>query len=67
MTDDELYRQYLGGDASAGDQLMLRYGDALTAYLNAFLHHPHDAEDLMLDCFAVDCKITLDKYPIQKK
>lgn len=53
MTDDELYRLYLVGDASAGDQLMLRYGDALTAYLNAFLHHPHDAEDLMLDCFAV--------------
>ena len=51
-SDDELYRQYLAGDASAGDQLMLRYGDQLTAYLDAFLHNRHDAEDLMLDCFA---------------
>ena len=53
MTDDELYRQYLAGDTAAGDQLMLRCGDALTAYLDGFLHHPQDAEDLMLDCFAV--------------
>ena len=53
MSDDRLYRQYLAGDTAAGDQLMLRYGDALTAYLNAFLHHPQDAEDLMLDCFSV--------------
>ena len=50
--DDELYRQYLAGDPSAGDRLMLRYGDRLTAYLDAFLHNPHDAEELMLDCFA---------------
>ena len=53
MTDDELYRQYLSGDASAGDALMLRLGDALTAYLNAFLHSEQDAEDIMLDCFTV--------------
>ena len=53
MTDDELYLQYLAGDTSAGDQLMLRYGDTLTAYLDGFVHHPQDAEDLMLDCFAV--------------
>lgn len=53
MTDDELYHQYLSGDPSAGDQLMLRYGNQLTAYLDAFLHNVHDAEDLMLDCFAV--------------
>lgn len=52
-SDDELYRAYLSGDASAGDQLMLRYGDALTAYLAAFLHNTQDAEDLMLDCFTV--------------
>lgn len=53
MSDDQLYRQYLSGDAAAGDQLMLRYADALTAYLNGFLHNAHDAEDLMLDCFTV--------------
>lgn len=32
---------------------MLRYSDTLTAYLDAFLHNPQDAEDLMLDCFTV--------------
>ena len=53
MTDDDLYRQYLSGDQAAGDQLMLRYGDSLTAYLAAFLHSVQDAEDLMLDCFSV--------------
>ena len=53
MSDDELYKQYLAGDQSAGDQLMLRYADMLTAYLDAFLHNAQDAEDLMLDCFTV--------------
>ncbi len=53
LTDDDLYRQYLSGDQEAGDALMLRYGDTLTAYLDAFLHNTQDAEDLMLDCFTV--------------
>ena len=53
MPDDQLYQEYLAGDPRAGDALMLRYGDALTAYLDAFLHNAQDAEDLMLDCFAV--------------
>ena len=53
MSDDELYRAYLAGDQPAGDSLMLRYADALTAYLAAFLHNAEDAEDLMLDCFSV--------------
>ena len=53
MSDDQLYQNYLSGDASAGDALMLRYADALTAYLDGFLHNAHDAEDLMLDCFTV--------------
>ena len=53
LTDDQLYSQYLSGDQSAGDQLMLRCGDALTAYLDAFLHNAQDADDLMLDCCTV--------------
>lgn len=52
MSDDQLYRQYLSGDTASGDQLMLRYADSLTAYLDGFLHNANDAEDLMLDCFA---------------
>ena len=51
--DDELYRRYLSGEMAAGDQLMLRYSNQLVMYLNAYLHNPQDAEDLMLDCFAV--------------
>ena len=58
MSDDELYRTYLAGDMSAGDTLMLRYGDALTKYLSSLLHDMNDAEDLMLDCFTV---ILVDK------
>ena len=61
MTEDQLYREYLAGDQAAGDELMLRSGDALTAYLNAFVHDPDDAEDLMLDCFTV---ILVDKPKI---
>ena len=53
MSDDELYRRYLDGDRSAGDQLMIRYTDSLTAYLAGFVHSEQDAEDLMLDCFTV--------------
>lgn len=58
VSDDELYRQYLAGDPAAGDTLMLRNSDAVTAYLAAFLHNEQDAEDLMLDCFTV---ILVDK------
>ena len=53
MSDDALYRQYLAGDPSAGDALMLKWADALTAYLAALLHNDQDAEDMMLECFAV--------------
>ncbi len=60
-TNDELYRQYLSGDQSAGDALMLRNKGSLTSYLFAFLHNAHDAEDLMLDCFTV---ILVDKPKI---
>ena len=50
--EDELYRQYLAGNPSAGDQLMLYLGDQLTGYLYAFVHNTQDSEDLMLDCFS---------------
>ena len=53
MSDDLLYQEYLNGNQAAGDELMLHYGDALTAYLDAFLHNVQDAEDLMIDCFTV--------------
>ena len=53
MEAEALYERYLAGDQAAGDALMLSLGDELMAYLRAFLHHPQDAEDMMLDCFTV--------------
>ncbi len=52
QSDGELYESYLAGDTSACDALMLRYGDAVTAYLNGFLHDFGDSEDLMIEVFA---------------
>lgn len=63
VSDDQLYQRYLTGDQTAGDALMLRYGDAVTAYLDAILHNAQDAEDLMLDCFTV---ILVDKPKIME-
>ena len=63
MDDDTLYRQYLDGDTTAGDELMLRYSDILTAYLNSHLDNMHDAEDLMLETFSV---ILVDKPRIRE-
>lgn len=61
--DDELYRQYLAGNAAAGDQLMLKLSKPVTSYLAAFLHCMEDAEDLMLECFSV---ILVDKPQIME-
>ena len=59
MSDDLLYQKYLNGDQAAGDELMLRYGDSLTAYLDAFLHNVQDAEDLMIEACAPSDKILM--------
>ncbi|WP_268919907.1 RNA polymerase sigma factor [Acetivibrio mesophilus] len=32
--------------------LMERYGDALTLYINGYIHDIHEAEDLMIDAFS---------------
>ena len=61
LNDDELYKNYLEGNKACGDELMLRYADSLTAYLNAFLKNMEDAEDLMLETFTV---ILVDKPKI---
>jgi len=52
ITDDTLYREFLSGDGSSYDQLMLRYGDSLTFYLHGITHDWHDAEDMMIEAFA---------------
>lgn len=51
-SDDMLYRAFLGGDTSSYDELLIRYGDVLTGYLNGYLHDWQDAEDLMVEAFA---------------
>lgn len=52
-SDYELYRRFLDGDTTSYDKLMLRYGDNLTCYLKGFLKAIEDAEDLMIEAFAV--------------
>ena len=52
LGDHELYSLFLTGDNSSYDQLMIRYGDSLTFYLNGYLHNWQDAEDLMIEAFA---------------
>lgn len=45
MTDDILYRRYLGGDEDSLSALMERHGDKLTLYLDGCLHDLHESED----------------------
>ena len=52
MTDEALYRRYLGGDEDALGALMERYGTKLTLYLDGYLCDLHEAEDLMIEAFA---------------
>lgn len=51
-SDEELYGLYLSGDTKAYDELLIRYGDRITLFLNGYLHNWQDAEDLMIDAFA---------------
>ena len=52
VTDDILYRRYLGGDEDSLSALMERHGDKLTLYLDGCLHDLHESEDLMIEAFA---------------
>ena len=52
VTDDILYRRYLGGDEDGLSALMERHGDKLTLYLDGCLHDLHESEDLMIEAFA---------------
>ena len=51
-SDDELYEKFIKGDTSSFDELLIRHGDALILYLNAYLHNLQDSEDLMIESFA---------------
>ena len=51
MTDEEVYRRFLGGDETSVDELMKRYESALILYITGYLHDVHEAEDLMIEAF----------------
>ena len=50
--DEEAYRLSLTGDESAAEELVERYGDAITFYVNGYIHDMHEAEDIMIEAFA---------------
>ena len=52
MTDEELYRSYLKDDATGLEELMRRYGSALTLYIDGYIGDVHEAEDLMIEVFS---------------
>ena len=52
ISDEELYRQYLSGDETGLEELMKKYGNPLTLYINGYLHDVHEAEDLMIEAFS---------------
>ena len=51
-TNEALYAAYLGGDKDALRVLMERYGNALTLYINGYIHDIHEAEDFMIEAFS---------------
>ena len=53
ISDETAYRRYLNGEEQAADLLVERYGDALTLYINGYLHDVHEAEDLMIEAFSL--------------
>ena len=52
ISDEELYRQYLSGDETGLEELMRKYDNPLTLYINGYLHDIHEAEDLMIEVFS---------------
>mgnify|MGYP005935676299 FL=1 len=52
ISDEALYRQYISGDETGLDELMKRYGNPLTLYINGYLHDVHEAEDLMIEVYS---------------
>ena len=60
--DDELYRRFREGEVSAIEELMKRYGDSLTIFINGYLHNMQDAEDMTVEAFA---RIVLKKPAIR--
>ncbi|MEG0900241.1 MAG: RNA polymerase sigma factor [Oscillospiraceae bacterium] len=52
VEDETLYCHFLNGDKNALRELIERYGNSLTFYINGYTHDVNEAEDLMLEAFA---------------
>ena len=53
MMDEQAYERYLRGKEDALQVLLERYRESLTLFLFGYVHNMEDAEELMLDAFAV--------------
>ena len=53
ISDEMAYREYLEGREESADILVDRYGDALTYYINGYIHDIHESEDSMIEAFAM--------------
>ncbi len=51
-SDEEYYYRSLNGSEEAAEQLVERYGDSITLYVNGYLHDMHESEDIMIEAFA---------------
>lgn len=52
VSDEELYRRYVNGDETGLNELMKKYGNPLTMYINGYLQDVHEAENLMIEVFS---------------
>lgn len=52
-TDEQLYFRYLQGENEALDELLIRHKDRLIWFLYGIVKNMDDAEDLMMDTFAL--------------
>ena len=64
ISDEMAYREYLEGREESADILVDRYGDALTYYINGYIHDIHESEDLMIEAFA---RVFAKERPINGK
>ncbi len=53
LTDEQAYERYLQGEEDTLRVLLERYRESLTLFLFGYVHNMEDAEELMLDAFAV--------------
>ena len=53
FTDENLYEHFWNGEKIAADELVHRHGDILVLFLNSYVKDIHEAEDLMIEAFAL--------------